>query len=126
MLRQGLVTMLQAVVLVACASATELFDSRPCEIRKHCTVEGPLGLHAGYPGSVGVIRGKAWCVALALDKAIHRERDRWDGKLVRASGMAYEQPIELSWYELDGRRVALGVCDSGPVIYVEKIEQLRR
>ena len=120
---------LQALILAACGSVGE-GDERsyagPCVIDEYCIVEGRLALLRGAPGSTGVISGTTWCVALALDKAVYREFDRWNDALVRVSGVAYRQPTELLWYELDGRRVALGVCDSGPVIYVEKIQLVRR
>lgn len=64
------------------------------------------------------------CVALALDGAIYRDEKRWNGRVVRVEGDAYHQPAIAAayWYDLKGRTVALGVCDNGPVVYVDKIE----
>jgi hypothetical protein len=103
-------------------------ENSVCAVSSYCVVEGYLTLHEGMPASVGVVETSSGCVALALERAIFDARDRWDGKYVRVAGWAYTQPAvdTVYWYKLKDRMVSLGVCDAGPVVYVENIEEIIR
>jgi hypothetical protein len=51
--------------------------------------------------------------------------DRWNKKKVIVTGEAFSNlaAIDVIWFEVRDRRVAVGVCDSPIVIYVKRIKR---
>lgn len=103
------------------------FDA--CVVGKECTVQGRLSLHAGQPPAwVALLEAGDECAKLALPDDFYRDKKKWDGKEITVTGHAFEQPgfdeskgILTLWYTEKDRKLALGMCDSGPGIYVESM-----
>lgn len=127
-----LLTLVYAVSLVAgCAALSPReggFDA--CLPGRECTVEGRLSLHAGQPPAwIAHLESGDQCAKLALPDEFYEDEEQrksWSGIRVVATGRAIAQPrfdesdgTATLWYEEGDRKIAMGMCDHGAVIYVE-------
>jgi hypothetical protein len=104
-----------------------------CSDASHCTVEGQLTMmsYSGEGQATELVVGDR-CMALALPRAMYHQGDALRGKWVRVSGSTTSQPggIEppdvLMWYMAKDRQVSMGVCPTGPVMYVKRLTVLKR
>lgn len=97
-----------------------------------CVVAGRLTFHAGQPPAwVAHLEVGDKCAKLALPDEFFENEDqrrRWNGTEVVATGGAFAQPMfdetdgsVTLWYEEGDRKIAMGMCDHGTVIFVEKM-----
>lgn len=102
---------------------SESFETLSCDVGELCTVKGKLEIYRGVPASVGVLTQGGQCLTLALPKRIIEDYLTWNEKNVVVKGRSYAQKIS-GWivsYSLFDRVVAVGMCDSPTVLYVDEI-----
>lgn len=119
-----------AVILTLSACAHQRSSERfsACVLGEECIVEGKLNLQAGEPAWAALVENGDSCAKLALPESFYSDAQLWNGKKVRVAGRAFQQPkfddgggMVVLWYTEKDRKLALGVCDGGPGIYVESM-----
>ena len=101
-----------------------------CVAGERCFVRGKLKLVQGVPVSTALVVSQGQCVKVALPNGFFESlsRQRWVDRQVTVGGEAFLEPAfddadrVTFWYEERGRRVGLGSCDGGLVIYASVIE----
>jgi len=88
-----------------------------------CSRVGTLSLHEREDAAVGVLQMDDGCLALALPRSVYRHPDRWSGQRVVAQGELWGQPtfIPVQKYLIGRRWVAMGACDTGQTLYVNRL-----
>lgn len=94
-----------------------------------CSLGGELQLHPGTPAGAAILLDGEKCAKLALPDEFFKEptRGHWNDRRVRAEGRAFLQPDTqtdrgvLMWYAEKDRKLATGMCDGGPGIYVDTL-----
>lgn len=103
--------------------------AEPCRAGSHCTLQGKLALLPGAPAGAAVVDLGDECVKLALPDEFYVDpiRSQWNGRTVTVDGSAFAQPDSnvdgdlLTWYSEKDRRLAIGACDNGLGIYVDRM-----
>jgi len=103
------------------------FDA--CAAGSPCTLRGVLQMFPGEPAGAAVLSDGGRCAKLALPDAFYADplRKQWHNKAVVVEGRAFAQPNTqtdmgvLSWYAEKDRKLATGMCDHGPGIYVDTL-----
>jgi hypothetical protein len=100
-----------------------------CESGSACSVSGVLSIHEGSSVSTAVLTSGDRCTKLAVPDDFFRRASRWQNGPVLVRGIGFAEPrfdegggFVTFWYEERGRRVSLGWCDGGVVVYVTSIE----
>ena len=106
-----------------CANGTDA--STDCSVGGECTVQGELQIYRGLPTSTGVVRLNTDCWLLALPMDVWLKYDSWNKKHVIVTGEAFSNlaASDVIWFGVRDRRVAVGICDSPIVIYVNTIKR---
>ena len=112
--------------LISCSSfegaaTSQAFNS--CKVAERCQLKGRLEIYVGSSGSVGVLNGREECIALALPKTIYENKTSWEKRVV-VEGKAYSQHSAqgVISYQIKDRWVAVGLCETGVILYVDKIK----
>lgn len=99
-----------------------------CSAGASCEVSGALQIYVGTQVGTAVILAEDACTKLALPKSFFDRSRLWKGKEVVVKGVGYLEPefdqdddFATFWYEERGRRVSLGSCDGGVVVFVDSI-----
>jgi hypothetical protein len=132
--RQLLTLLLVAFLFVGCSHGIERGGFDACAAGSPCTLEGMLQLFPGEPAGAAVLSDGDRCAKLALPDAFFVDplRKQWHSKAVVAEGRAFAQPNYqtelgvLSWYAEKDRKLATGMCDHGPGIYVDTLRSASR
>jgi hypothetical protein len=121
-----LACVLSLLVLTHCAAASLENAQSSCEIGGSCAREGVLTIHRGVPASVGVLESGGSCLALALPEKSYAQYARWNGATIRATGRIFSQAAaqNVTSYKLEDRWVAAGVCETGRILYVDRLVRL--
>jgi len=118
---------LALMAITACGSQhLARSHSTACFAGESCVLVGKLALFPGEPAGAAIVSGNGWCAKLALPDEFYYEslRDRWNNRIVEVRGLGFSQPDPntdlgyLSWFSEKDRRLATGMCDSGPGVYV--------
>ncbi len=111
---------------LAISASSKPVNPGACQLDKLCTVSGKLYVYRGVQASVAELKTSRTCFAAALPEKAYLRYQRKRGVLVRITGLVYSQETAdgIVSYRLQDRDVATGVCSSGPVIYVTKIQFL--
>jgi hypothetical protein len=104
-------------------------SAAPCKAGSLCTLHGKLVLLPGAPAGAAIVDIGDECVKLALPDEFYAEpvRSQWNGRKVTVEGFAFAQPDSnidgdlLTWYSEKDRRLAIGACDNGLGIYVDRM-----
>lgn len=119
-----LITLFLGSFLMACSS----FPKSPqigCQSGEECNFEGVIDFHQGEPAWAVVVRDQKKCAKLAVPEEFLIEQRLWQGKHVFVSGMAFgpytEDDSGAMWIGVRGRKIAMGICDQGPVIFVHTV-----
>jgi hypothetical protein len=116
-------------LLVSCAHRTEL-TFPDCKLSDECTISGKLTMFPYTEGQAAWIETARGCVALALPGKVYLHMDQWKDRSVYARGTLYPQGSHsdsssvLMWYTVRDRRIAAGICERGPVMYVTQIVRI--
>lgn len=133
MLSRLLVSGVFGFLVSACATPSprdEVFGA--CAPGGECSLTGTLTFHAGQPPAwIAHLEAGGKCAKLALPDDFYENeqlRRRWSGKKVIATGDALSQPRfdesdgqATLWYEEGDRKIAMGMCDQGVVIFVQEM-----
>lgn len=123
-----LLTVLPALLLAGCAHGDiERGGFDACAAGAACTLGGKLQLFPGEPAGAAVLTNNGQCAKLALPDEFYTApfRQRWNSQVVEVQGRAFAQPNTdtdlgvLSWFSEKDRKLATGICDHGPGIYVD-------
>lgn len=103
------------------------FDA--CTAGATCTLGGRLLLFPGEPAGAAALSNKGQCAKLALPDGFYTAplRQQWHNQVVEVHGRVFAQPHTetdlgvLIWYSEKDRRLATGICDHGPGIYVDTL-----
>ncbi len=126
-----LVLSLFIVGSVGCSTnSKQAFDAytlSECDVGDSCSLTGEIFIARGVPASVANLKlDSAECVALSLPEEAYKNKKLQFSK-VRVFGVVYSQPslfeTDIVSYKLLDRMVAVGICETGKVIYVEKIKR---
>lgn len=106
----------------------DLVGTAECEEGQECAVAGTIKVFLGTPVLSAVIYSGEVCTKLALPESFFEESSRWDGKPATVKGYGFREPefndesgFATFWYQEQDRRVGLGVCDGGVVIYATSL-----
>lgn len=125
-----LLTYLSALLLAGCAhGGIERGGFDVCAAGVTCSLGGKLQLFPGEPAGAAVLTDNGQCAKLALPDGFYTAplRQQWNDKLVEVQGRAFAQPNTetdmgvLSWFSEKDRKLATGMCDHGPGIYVDTL-----
>jgi hypothetical protein len=79
-------------------------------------------------GQALMMENSGRCVALAVAESQYRRFQHWNGRTLIVHGLAFRQPALdsnsgaiLMWYLVRDRRISVGVCSTGSVIYVDHV-----
>lgn len=118
-------------LISACAQSpmqdTSNTDVKVCNVNDNCSIKGHLTVYVNGMGGVGVLDTDEKCLALSLPTDVYEKKKYWDGALVKVEGIVYAQPSlkGLVSYEMEGRSVLVGVCDTGKVLHVTEIHKYK-
>ncbi len=105
-----------------------LMNIEDCEIGNKCNISGELEIYVGSSGGMGSLKKDSDCTALALPMFILDDKVKWENKKVRVSGEVFAQhydPMIIS-FMLKDRSVAVGICNSDKIIYVDMIKKYEK
>jgi hypothetical protein len=115
-------------VILGCSRDVKREQIGACQHGDRCAIEGKLNLQAGEPAWAAIVESGDSCAKLALPDSFYGDAKRWNGKKVFVEGRSFRQPdfngsngMAVLWYTEKDRKLALGMCDSGPGIYVESM-----
>ena len=123
-----LLIVLSVLLLAGCVSGDVTRGGfGACTAGATCAVGGKLQLFSGEPAGAAVLTDNGHCAKLALPDAFYIPplRLQWSGQMVEVQGRAFAQPNTetvtgvLSWFSEKDRKLATGICDDGPGIYVD-------
>ena len=98
-----------------------------CTPETFCEIEGELDIvYPGYELWGAQIETAENCVTLLLPREYFNENADWDGRVVRVSGFAHEQPSHpgVHRYSYLDRQTMPGICDSLMFIYVDELTEI--
>ncbi|MCE4369704.1 hypothetical protein [Xanthomonas hortorum] len=127
--RRLLTVLLAALLVAGCAQRIVRGGFGACSPGAACTLGGKLQLFPGEPAGAAILTDSGQCAKLALPDAFYADplHQRWHDRVVEVQGRAFAQPDTetdlgvLSWFSEQDRKLATGMCDHGPGVYVETL-----